>query len=108
MQGIFTVKSSNYLLREINNLEHYRPNQVIFGSNTLRFLGPQIWNGLPNDIKSAENLTILNDMLNKRVTLWGLHYVKLSFSILYTMLFYTSYCMLNHILCYIIVKACKY
>ena len=60
---ILKVKSSNYLLREINNLENYRPNQVTFGSNSLRFKGPRLWNGLPYDIKSAENLTILKDML---------------------------------------------
>ena len=65
MQEIFKVKSSNYSLREINNLAYYRPNQVTFGSNSLRSLGPQIWNGLPNDMKSAENLNILKDMLKK-------------------------------------------
>ena len=58
MQDIFKVKSSSYLLRETNNLQHYRPNLVTFGSNSLRSLGPQVWNGLPNDMKSAEDLNI--------------------------------------------------
>ena len=65
LQEMFKVKSSNYSLREITNLAHYRPHQVTFGSNSLRSLGPQIWNGLPNDMKSAENLNILKDMLKK-------------------------------------------
>ena len=65
MQEIFKVKYSIYSLREINNLVHYRPNQITFGSNSLRSLGPQIWDGLPNDMKSAENLNILKDMLKK-------------------------------------------
>ena len=65
MQETFKVKSSTYLLREINNLEHYRPNQVTFGSNRLRSLGPQIWNGPPKDMKSAENVTVVNDILKK-------------------------------------------
>ena len=65
MQEIFKVKSSNYLLREITNSEHYGPNQVNFDSNSLLLLGPQIWNGLPDDIKSAENLTSLKDTLKK-------------------------------------------
>ena len=56
MQDIFKIKSSSYSLRKPNNLQHYRPNQVTFGSNSLRSLGPQIWNGLPKEIKSAENL----------------------------------------------------
>ena len=41
MQDIFKVKSSSYSLRGTNNLQHYRPNQVTFGSNSLRSLGPQ-------------------------------------------------------------------
>ena len=64
MQDIFIVKSSCYLLREPNNLQHYRPSQITFGSNSLQSLGPQIWNGLPNDMKSAENFNIFKTMLS--------------------------------------------
>ena len=53
MQDIFKIKSSRYSLRKSNDLQHYRPNQVTFGSNSLRSLGPQTWNGLPNEIKTA-------------------------------------------------------
>ena len=63
MQDIFIVKSSSYTLREANNLQHYRPNQVTFGSNSLQSLGPQTWNELPNDMKLAENLNIFKTML---------------------------------------------
>ena len=63
MQDIFKIKSSSYSLRKPNNLQHYRPNQVTFGSNSLRSLGPQIWNGLPNEIKSAENLNSFKNMI---------------------------------------------
>ena len=31
------------------------PNQVTFGSNSLESVEPQIWNGLPNEMKSVEN-----------------------------------------------------
>ena len=65
MQDIFKVKSSSYSLRGTNNLQHYRPNQVTFGSNSLRSLGPQVWNGLSNDMKSAENLNMFKNMLKK-------------------------------------------
>ena len=65
MQEIFKVKSSSNSLRGTNNLQQYRPNQVTFGSNSLRSLGPHVWNGLPNDKKSAENLNILKNMLKK-------------------------------------------
>ena len=63
MQDIFKVKSSSYLLRGTNNLQHCRPNQVTLGSNSLRSLGPQVWNGLSNDMKSAENPNIFKNML---------------------------------------------
>ena len=65
MQDIFKIESSNYSLRNSNDLKHYRPNQVTFGSNSLRSLGPQIWNGLPNEIKSAENLNSFKNMIKK-------------------------------------------
>ena len=65
MQDIFKIKSSSYSLRKCNDLQHYRPNQVTFGSNSLRSLGPQIWNGLPNEIKSAENLNNFKNMIKK-------------------------------------------
>ena len=71
-QDIYIVKSSNDLLREAKNLQHYRPNQVTFGSNGLRSLGPQIWNGLPNDMKSAENMNIFETTLEK----WESHRCK--------------------------------
>ena len=55
MQNIFELRSSHYSSRNPNNLAHVRPNQTKFGSNSLMSIGPQIWNGLPNEIKSAEN-----------------------------------------------------
>ena len=56
MKNIFKFRSSNYSLRNPYDLRHVRPNQVTFGSNSLESVGPQIWNGLPNEMKSAENL----------------------------------------------------
>mgnify|MGYP000117070050 CR=1 FL=1 len=56
MQNIFETRTSNRPSRRPNDLQHYRPNQTTFGSNSLRSLGPQIWNRLPDEIKSAENL----------------------------------------------------
>ena len=59
MQSIFKLCSSNYSLRNLNNLAHVRPNQTTFGSKSLMSIGPQIWNGLTNEFKSAENLRVL-------------------------------------------------
>ncbi len=51
MQDIFHFKSvSNH---------HHRFNQVTFGINSLRFFAPDVWNILPNEIKSSETVNIL-------------------------------------------------
>ncbi len=63
MHDIFKIRSSVYSSRNPNDLQHYRPKQVTFGSNSLQSLGPQIWNGLPNEIKSAENLSKFKRMI---------------------------------------------
>ncbi len=65
MQNIFKLRSSNYSLRNPNNLAHVRPNQTTFGSNSLMSIGPQIWNGLPNELKSAENLKSFKNLIKK-------------------------------------------
>ena len=65
-QDTFKIKFYSYSLRKSNDLQHYGPNQVIFGSNSLRPLGPQIWNGLPNDKNSAENVASLKNMIKKK------------------------------------------
>ena len=56
MQNIFKLRTSRYSLRNPNNLAHVKPNQTTFGSNSLMSIRPQIWNGLPNELKSAVNL----------------------------------------------------
>ena len=65
MTDIFQIRTSNYSWRNPNNLTHYRPNQVIFGTKSLRVLGPQIWNCLPEELKSAENLNTFKSLITK-------------------------------------------
>ena len=65
MKDIFQIRTSNYSLRNPNNLTHYRPNQVTFGTNSLRFLGPQIWNCLPEELKSADNLNTFKGLITQ-------------------------------------------
>ena len=56
MKNFFKLTSSHYSSRKPYDLKHVRTNQVTFGSNSLESYGPQIWNGLLNKMKSAENL----------------------------------------------------
>ena len=65
MNDIFSVRTSNYSLRNPNSLNHFRPNQVTFGSNSLKVIGPKIWNCLPNELKSAENLNSFQNMIKQ-------------------------------------------
>ena len=65
MQGIFRLRSLKYSLRNPNNLAHVRPNQTTLGSNSLTSIAPQIWNGLPDRIKSAENLKNFKDLIKQ-------------------------------------------
>ena len=65
MQNIFRLWSSHYSLRNPNSLAHVRPNQTTFGSNSLSCIGPQIWNGLPNEIKSVENLKSFKTLIKQ-------------------------------------------
>ena len=65
MHNIFSFRTSNYSLRNPNNLNHFRPNQVTFGSNSLSAMGPQIWNCLPNELKSADNLNSFKNIIKQ-------------------------------------------
>ena len=56
MQNIFKLRTSRYSLRNPNDLAHVKPNQTTFGSNSLMSIGPQVWNDLPNELKSTVNL----------------------------------------------------
>ena len=68
MQNIFSFKLSANLSRSQRNpydLLHHRPNQTNFGTNCLRALGPKIWNGLPNEMKSAQNIHIFKRLIKE-------------------------------------------
>ena len=68
MKEIFKMnKSQNYNFRSDNVLKVGRFNMVKYGRNSLRTLGPQIWNSLPNKYKMAVNL----NQLKKFMKLWS-------------------------------------
>ena len=48
-----------------SNLNIPRRNQVTFGTKSLKFYGPKIWNALPVNIKTAENLNVFKDLIKK-------------------------------------------
>ena len=58
MKNIFQMKKNNRVVRERYKLNFNIPktNQVTFGTNSFKSYGPKIWDALPFNIKTAENL----------------------------------------------------
>ena len=68
MQDIFHFKSvcdPNRSSRNPHDLHHHGPNQIIFGTHSLRSLGPKVWNSLPNEIKSSETVNIFKRLIKQ-------------------------------------------
>ena len=68
VKDLFKFKSSTNSPRSQRNpydLLHHRPNQVTYGSNSLRALAPTVWNSLPNEIKSADNFAAFKRLIKE-------------------------------------------
>ena len=57
IKHIFELRMTSRPTREKYelNLEILKSNQVIFGTKSLKYLGPEVWNSLPYHIKTSEN-----------------------------------------------------
>ena len=64
MKEIFEKRDENQVTRDRYklNLNIPRRNQVTFGTKSLKFYRPKIWNALPVNIKTAENLNAFKDL----------------------------------------------
>ena len=49
--------------RRPNDLRVQGYKGITYGRNSLRNLGPQVWNKLPEEIKSAPSLSIFNNLI---------------------------------------------
>ena len=56
MQNIFVQSRNRISPQHPNNLQIQQLNQISFVKKSLRMLGQQIWNELPEKIKSTESL----------------------------------------------------
>ena len=61
MKEIFTMNTNSD--RNATKLLVKTQNTKRYGSNTLRALGPKIWNDLPNNIRAASNLTLFKELI---------------------------------------------
>ena len=69
MKNIFYKSNSRSSERLKFNIQTQRYNQAKFGKNSMRVLGPILWNSLPNSIKSSQSLI----HFKKFIKTWGNH-----------------------------------
>ena len=69
MNGIFTFKENEKLVRENHKAESQVPtwNQITFGEKTVKRVCAKLWNNLPCNIKSSQNLEIVKSMIDKYI-----------------------------------------
>ena len=67
MKELFAPKVSPYDLRNSNSLNRRRVNSVFHGSELLSYLGPKIWDLVPNEIKESESLNAFKFKVKKWV-----------------------------------------
>ena len=67
MKEIFEKRDENRVTRDRYklNLNIPRRNQVTFGTKSLKFYGPKIWNAPPVSIKTVEKLNAFKDLIKK-------------------------------------------
>ena len=65
MNEIFRERVNMYNLRNNNELVLPRIKTVNFGSESIRYRGPQLWYSLPQDIRNTESLSLLKSRIKK-------------------------------------------
>ena len=62
MKEIFQLRNSNYNLRKNPTLETRDVKSILSGTETISYLGPKIWEQVPNEIKNSSSI---NNFKNK-------------------------------------------
>ena len=66
MHDIFPAGNvKGYNLRKQNDFQFHRTKTVSYGSESIQCLGSKIWNLIPDELKSANNLTIFKANIKK-------------------------------------------
>ena len=63
IKEIFSVRDTQYNLRDQSEFLLPNPNTVNFGTESIRFLGPKIWNIIPDDIKNVSPLSVFKQKI---------------------------------------------
>ena len=80
MKEIFEKRNENRVTRNRYklNLNIPRRNQVTFGTKSLKFYGPKIWNTLPVNIKTIKNLNAFKTLIKNGWRFMQLHRLRSS------------------------------
>ena len=67
LKEVFVERDCNYNLRGNSVLKRRKVNSVRYGTESVSFLAPKIWDILPKDIKTSETLTAFKTKIKKWV-----------------------------------------
>ena len=67
LNEVFVERNCNYNLRGNNFLNRRRVNSVRYGTESVSFLGPKIWDILPKDIKNSATLNAFKEKIKNWV-----------------------------------------
>ena len=65
MNDIFFSRQNIYNLRKFQELSTSTKNTVNFGTETISYRGPQLWNLIPDNIKSEPTLELFKKKIRK-------------------------------------------
>ena len=65
MSTVFPRRLIPYNLRSANNFETSNVRTVHFGTETISFRGPKIWQMLPDQLKGAKSLTEFKNKIKR-------------------------------------------
>ena len=73
MNEVFTSADKSQIKTRASSYKLKQPNcKKVSGYRTISYLGPKLWNRLPNDIKSAESVNSFKHRIKKHVLLVNL------------------------------------
>ncbi len=63
MKEMFNVKETSYNLRDSSLMYLQSFNKIMYGTNTFKYYGSQLWNRLPTDIKKCMDLDTFKTLI---------------------------------------------
>ena len=64
---VFVQRDCPYNMRGNNNLTRRKVNSVKYGTESISFLAPKIWDILPKEIKDSDNIDVFKTKIKKWV-----------------------------------------